>query len=51
MAQAQPHRRALALLGDDRDDLLAYLLQLDGRLPDGGLPTLGLIFANGFETP
>ena len=32
---AQPHRRVLALSSGDRDDLLAYLRQLDGRDASG----------------
>lgn len=37
LAAAHPHRRVLALSSGDRDDLFAYLLQLDGR-DDTGVP-------------
>lgn len=46
LTAAQPHRRVLALSTTDRDNLLAYLRQLDGGgIGDGGLP-----FADGFES-
>ncbi|MGF1484905.1 MAG: fibronectin type III domain-containing protein [Opitutales bacterium] len=37
LALAQPHRRVLTLSQGDQDDLLAYLLELDGRDASGDL--------------
>ncbi len=44
---AQPHRQALMLSTGDREDLLAFLEQLDGQELPGGDPA---IFADGFES-
>jgi len=38
LTRANPHRQLLALSQTDRDNVLAWLLQLDGRDPDGSLP-------------
>ncbi|MEM7587463.1 MAG: Ig-like domain-containing protein [Acidobacteriota bacterium] len=47
LAAAQPHRAALTLSAAERDNLIAYLMQLDGRAEDGAAPS---IFADGFES-
>ncbi|MEM9555977.1 MAG: Ig-like domain-containing protein [Acidobacteriota bacterium] len=44
---AQPHRRVLALSGEDRDNLLAFLRQLDGR---PATDPASVLFMDGFET-
>lgn len=46
LAQAQPHRRILALSAGDRANLLAYLRQLDGTPEENFTPA---IFSDGFE--
>ncbi len=48
LAQAQPHRRVLTLPQTERNDLLAFLQQLDGS--DAGVSG-DLIFYNGFQAP
>ncbi|MEM9593044.1 MAG: Ig-like domain-containing protein [Acidobacteriota bacterium] len=47
VALAEPHRRALALSTADRDALVAFLRQLDGR--DAENP-LAVLFRDGFES-
>lgn len=47
LTAAQPHRRVGALSTTDRNNLLAYLRQLDGGSIGGGAGTLP--FADGFE--
>jgi DNA-binding beta-propeller fold protein YncE len=49
-ASAMPHRHVLDLPASDRADLLALLLQLDGRGADGApIPPAGEFFRDGFE--
>ena len=49
LAAAQPHRRVASLPAGQRQDLEAYLLQLDGRDDAGRPSTRGQIFGDGFE--
>ncbi len=54
LATAQPHRVVQSLSVADRDDLLAYLRQLDGRDPNGvpfSPPTLPALAAPGIVVP
>jgi mono/diheme cytochrome c family protein len=47
-SRAAPHRAALDLAEADRADLVAYLLELDGRDAQGALAPRGLIFRDSF---
>jgi DNA-binding beta-propeller fold protein YncE len=50
LALAAPHRVVMSLSPGERDDLVAWLLQLDGRDSNGALPGGGdALFASGFE--